>query len=92
MSNRPPNPSPEDEPSPLRALLATTDRFGEARLAESDARDRLAAFAGAWAGSVYQSSPFFGELRGHLDAYRDAIQARVESQCRPDDRKPHNLD
>jgi hypothetical protein len=49
----------------------------EAVQAEAAARDELASFAGKWAGSVYQSSPFFGELRRHLDAYRDAIEARV---------------
>ena len=80
MSDRSPAPSPEAEPSPPRALLTATDPLREAMQTESDARDRLAEFAGAWAGSVYQSSPFFGELRRHLDAYRDAVQARVESE------------
>ena len=99
MSDRSPSASPERDapeaqPLPLSTSLAATDgnALVEAMQTESDARDRLAEFAGAWAGSVYQSSPFFGELRGHLDAYRTAIEARVESQYRPDHRGPRPLD
>ena len=99
MSDRSPSTSHERtareaQPLPLGTSLAATDGdpLAEALRTESDARDRLAEFAGAWAGSVYQSSPFFGELRGHLDAYRAAIETRVESQSRPEHGTPRPLD
>ncbi len=51
-----------------------------ARELEADARDELAAFAAAWAGSVYSGSPFFIDLRQRLDGYRDAVEARVRDE------------
>ena len=51
-----------------------------AREAEVAARDDLAAFAAAWAGSVYGGSPFFQDLRQRLDDYRDAVQERVRRE------------
>ena len=51
-----------------------------AREYEATARDELAAFAAAWAGSVYSGSPFFSDLRRHLDGYRDAVEARVRGE------------
>ena len=99
MSDRSPSTSPERDapqaqPLPLGTSLAATDgnALAEAMQMESDARDRLAEFAGAWAGSVYESSPFFGKLRGQLDAYRAAIEVRIESQYRPDHRGLRPLD
>ena len=47
---------------------------------EAAARDALAAFAAAWAGSVYGNNHYFQGLRSHLDAYREAIEQRVRSE------------
>ncbi len=57
-----------------------SDPAPKARELEATARDDLAAFAAAWAGSVYSSSPFFSDLRQHLDGYRDAVEARVRRE------------
>ena len=57
-----------------------TEPLTVAREAEAAARDDLAAFAAAWAGSVYGGSSFFQELRQRLDDYRDSVQERVRRE------------
>jgi len=94
VTDRSPSTSPHTEPLAFTEAFATdrSNPLGTAMQTESEARDRLAEFAGAWAGSVYQSSPFFGDLRNYLDAYRDAIEARVDFQHRTDSHEPPPLD